>query len=377
MSIWKRIRHLRTFSMLTGAVCTSVVLLLGNGCGGGFPPKELAEARITVNRRTLEKKLFFEDSSLNLVTDLRIGNFDADLEEEILVLGSNKACLLKSDGVRKSCLLYKIDNLLDVRAVDLDGDGTQEWLAGGLWGTPSPALLNMHGDVLWKYDAKYKAMGDPGIVDMNNDGTKEIVLYEQSRGLLFFSPAKGLLKELKVSQPVAHLKTGDLDGDGLLELVTSGFDGVMTVRKNTGEIVAQKKLPFSYSDFELVGSDRQAVSQILVAGEDQLYAFGPDLNPVSKLDAPFARYLHVAAGVRLPAAGRTTRGESDEYASILNGRGGWHRSVLYVNESSGPLIYQEILDENFQSICQFRSEGSGTSFLVGGRGKVWLYTPHR
>jgi hypothetical protein len=39
------------------------------------------------------------------------------------------------------------------------------------------------------------------------------------------------------------------------------------------------------------------------------------------------------------------------FAALYKGRGGWHRSILYVFSSTGELVHKEILGDDFQSIA--------------------------
>ena len=50
-------------------------LAVFDGCGGAPPPTELAKERITVNQQDFKKNLIFESESLNLISDIRLGNF--------------------------------------------------------------------------------------------------------------------------------------------------------------------------------------------------------------------------------------------------------------------------------------------------------------
>jgi hypothetical protein len=46
--------------------------------------------------------------------------------------------------------------------------------------------------------------------------------------------------------------------------------------------------------------------------------------------------------------------------------------VLYYFARGGELVYKEILGDDYQAVTPLASS-QGASFLVGGRGEVWLY----
>jgi hypothetical protein len=50
----------------------------------------------------------------------------------------------------------------------------------------------------------------------------------------------------------------------------------------------------------------------------------------------------------------------------------WDRSVLFIHEIDGPLVYQEVLDENCGAILAVPS-GDAEHLLVGCQGRVWEY----
>jgi hypothetical protein len=61
------------------------------------------------------------------------------------------------------------------------------------------------------------------------------------------------------------------------------------------------------------------------------------------------------------------------FAALYKGRGGWHRSILYVFSSTGELVYKEILGDDFQSIAAVPSN-ENNAILIGGRNEVIRYS---
>jgi len=54
----------------------------------------------------------------------------------------------------------------------------------------------------------------------------------------------------------------------------------------------------------------------------------------------------------------------------------WKRSILYVYEPSGGLVYQEVLEGACQAVAAHRfAEGEAETLLVGGENQVWAYRP--
>jgi hypothetical protein len=61
------------------------------------------------------------------------------------------------------------------------------------------------------------------------------------------------------------------------------------------------------------------------------------------------------------------------FAALYKGRGGWHRSILYVFSSTGELVHKEILGDDFQSIAAVPSN-ENNAILIGGRNEVIRYS---
>jgi hypothetical protein len=54
----------------------------------------------------------------------------------------------------------------------------------------------------------------------------------------------------------------------------------------------------------------------------------------------------------------------------------WQRSVLYVYEPSGGLVYQEVFEGTYQAIAAQRLvDENADTLLLGGEGQVWAYRP--
>ena len=150
------------------------MVLFLSGCGEGRPP-EISLPGIVVAIQPYDKQRVLQSEDLNLVQLLSQGNFDGDTELEILVTGTDASCLLDEDLKRETCSSYMIDGLYGFRLVDLEGDGVFEYLTSGLWGTPAAAVVDLGGEVRWRYDKKYAS---PGLhaIDLDDDGVQEVVL---------------------------------------------------------------------------------------------------------------------------------------------------------------------------------------------------------
>jgi hypothetical protein len=157
----------------------------------------------------------------------------------------------------------------------------------------------------------------------------------------------------------------DLDGDGKDDRLLSHADGFEI--QATGTATSILLLP---------GRDywfRPAVTwsephRVLISTDELLLVFGPQANPLLRLSTPgMTAPLHIVAGAPLRDLG------SSPFASAFEGRGGWHRTILFVHSSRGDVIYKEVLEDDFPAIWPIADSTCG-EFLLGGRGEIWKYS---
>ncbi len=182
-------------------------------------------------------KLLYENPDLNLIHEMKLGKFGMD-KTGLMVVGSRGACLLTLEGQPVRCISFTSHNLYPVQVIELPKQNTYAFVAGGIWGEPAAVVMDSEGKVKWRYDAKFKAMGAPAVIDFGVSGERVISVFEKERGLLFFDLDNGKL--LSVSQPSAMLRSLraiDFDGDGRKELLASDTKGRLITMTSSGEVV--------------------------------------------------------------------------------------------------------------------------------------------
>src|SRR5262249_45147423 len=129
------------------------------------------------------------------------------------------------------------------------------------------------GRVKWRYDAKFKAMGAPAVIDLGSSDGKAVAVFERERGLLFFDLDNGKL--LSVMQPSAmlrDLRAVDIDGDGRKELLANDTKGRLITLTLSGEVV--------------ISTETQVFSFAVTQTEPPNIVIAPDLANVRLVDAP-------------------------------------------------------------------------------------------
>ncbi len=334
-----------------------MAVLLVASCGGGLPPKSLRKARVEVSEWTPSKELVFQKEGFGLVKAVLPLNDDAG----ILVVGGGQVCRASLSQSEHQCVELTA-GLSDLDVVPNALGEPSAIVGSGLWGNPSAASVNMDGSLNWRYDGGYDAMGRARYVD---DGDKRlVVLGNEWNPLLFLDFATG--DTVRQSDPAKIIASADFTGDGRLEILLGVGETDFVLFDGGGTELAELSVSTDYW-YEPVLTSAGGLFLVLSAG-NVLDVHDSQLGHVRRFDALGADSpLHVEAA----AFGRA--GPDAPFAALFKGRGGWHRSVLYLFAASGDLVYKEIFDGDFQSIYPLE-EAEGTTFLVGGRGEVWKYS---
>src|SRR5262245_10510306 len=197
---------------------------------------------------TLNKKLLYENRDLNLIREMKLGKFGMD-KTGLMVVGDSGACLLTLEGQPVRCITYKSLNLSSVQVIELTKQNTYAFVAAGIWGGPAAVVMDSEGKVKWRYDAKFKAMGAPAVIDVGASGERVVALFERERGLLFFEFDNGKL--LSVSQPSANLRNVraiDLDGAGRKELLVNDTkDRLLALTLSSESILPTESKVFTFA----------------------------------------------------------------------------------------------------------------------------------
>jgi hypothetical protein len=333
-----------------------VLLLVLAACGGGAPPRELRVPGVEVARQTPVKRVFYEDSGLNLVKAI------APADDGFLVVGNSRICRLSRPGEALGCNDTPVD--LWESEVVTDATGAPVAIVGsGGWGRPSAAVLDLTGRLLWKYEGGYDAMGSAAIVDRNGE---RIVLVEHSqKGLQTFAFKTG--ETVPSGDPPGRIvASADLDGDGARELLAVPENGMLRITDGSGTEVARLRLNEPWHHPVITNSQPPS---IVVSFDERIAVYDGRFRLQKEFSAAGSEFpLHVGAAAFLGT------GPGAPFVAVYKGRGGWHKSILYVYAEDGTTIYKEILDGDFPCVAPYGAATDRIAFLLGGRGRVLLYS---
>lgn len=159
----------------------------------------------------------------------------------------------------------------------------------------------------------------------------------------------------------------DFDDNGEFERIkplgTIGFK----LEKTDGSEIAQIQLDEDYWFKPKITWSQP--HYLLVSTDGALHVFDNHLREVRNLQTPGIRApLHISDGAPLSIAGE------GPFISVYGGRGGWHRTILFIHSLDGRVIYKEILVGDFNAVCPLSGKDGAYRFLLGGRGQVFEYS---
>ena len=171
-----------------------------------------------------------------------------------------------------------------------------------------------------------------------------------------------------------HHITADFDADGTPERLVPIERAGFKIETAAGTEVARAALEryWAGSEFRYWFEPAVTWSQprfVLVSVDATILVLDHRLREVRTLPVPGMRSpMHVSAGAPLGAA------EPGPFASVVVGRGGWHRSVLFIHSADNAVVYEEILGGDVGAVWPLPAANGRYRFLVGGRGQVWEYS---
>jgi len=328
-------------------------------------PPELKHPSIITGQDFLEKKEFSSNAVTGKVTDIV---YSAVSEPEIAVAGENGSVRLSLNGEEKSSLPFQ-SRPTHVDLIDVDADGTFEFLNRGGEGWQDASLIDNTGRTLWTYGGS-PAVNDMDAADIDGDGIAEFVTGHNGSGGVHLLDKTGRPLWKQSDGNVWHVEFVDTDGDGAVEIVHSNAGGDITVRDKKGAIVKRAKPAAYFSDFSLCRWPTKKDSEsLLLAENDTIWLFDFDGKTVAQFDAPGCGTLGHARGTLVKFAN-----EEPEYLAVVAEFDNWQRSVLYVYKQDKTLVYQEVLGELCASISTIPDGEEAEMLLLGGAGRIWKYS---
>lgn len=330
-------------------------------------PVELKNPGIRVGTEFLSKKLFLQDSQLEQVTDIVLGELDPSPGDEIGIASSSGALFVTRSATIKSSVMFNTrGDHVDI--IDVEKDGICEFMNRGMW-IINASLIDHKGKEVWNYSGA-SGVDDMSAGDVNGDGTLEFVVGFNGGGGVHLIDKAGKKKWSQPDGNVWHVEVVDINGDGKSEIVHSNAGGEIKVRDSQGNIIKQSQPSAYFSHFSLCKwPNKSSREYILYARDSVIWILNYDGKPIFQFNAPECGDYGDARGALVKLFK-----DQPEYLAVAVTCSNWNRTIFYLYDPTGKLVYKEVLDETGEAIAAIPLDNSGTdNILLGGNGRVWQY----
>jgi len=331
---------------------------------------------VIVDTVKYEKAAFFRGPAMNLVFDLRQGDFDGDGADDILAVGEDGAHILALDGRERRFIAFRAPE--PPWAVGLlagSGDGKLRFL-GNLPKAAQTVLLDETGAVAWKAPDSY--FGAPVAADLDGDGRAEI-LSPTADGIDVRGADGALVRPFTAAGKPLQLDAADMDGDGRADIVTGNWENSrnqIAIFSADGRQLSKWTSPLVFNRFSLVTPPGGTRPELMVLSDSvgELVFLDMQGKVTRTFSAPWGNKLSQARGMALQVAGNA-RG----FVSLGTSKGSRHHHITYVYNARGELVYADSADDDAQAVLALTGApgGSAGSFLVGSRNVIWKYAEKR
>jgi len=323
-----------------------------------------------------EKAVYFRGSAMNLVFDLRQGDFDGDGTDDILAVGEDGAHILALDGREKRFIAFRAPE--PPWAVGLlagSGDGKLRFL-GNLPKAAQTVLIDETGAVAWKAPGSY--YGAPVAADLDGDGRAEI-LSPTAAGIDVRRADGTPVRQFTAAGKPLQFDAADIDGDGRAEIVTGNWENSrnqIAVFSADGRQLATWTSPHVFNRFSFVTPPGGTRPELMVLSDSvgELVFLDMQGKVTRTYSAPWGNKLSQSRGMALQVAGNA-RG----FVSLGTSKGSRHHHITYVYNARGELVYADSADDDAQAVLALTGApgGSTSAFLVGSRNVIWKYAERR
>jgi len=376
----KGILALKRVVVAIGVVLLLFLVLLSQACfvpqDVSKPPPVLERAQVLVGGDAYQKHLFFSGSQLGDTSQILAG-WPADRENAALVIvGNQGAQFLSDDGTLKKYVRFSQAHFCPIQAVPLNKEGNFGFLTRDPTWACAVVLYDRDGNQLWSYSSSM-GVDDAAGGFMSNASTSVFVVGLNGWGGIRLLDQKGKEVWKQAGGNIWHVEILDAAGDGNGKILNSDARGELVSRNDKGEVTLRYETGGYVSNFALVrwGEERHPTHVLFYAsptfpagGTPRFRVIDSNGQRVAQLEAPLGDLLH-----RLEGTSVSFKKETATFAA-LQGDEVIKRSLLYLFDVRGKMVYQEVITEGCRGIAALPRESEET-LLVGCNNKVWEYRP--
>jgi hypothetical protein len=323
----------------------------------------------------LKREIFFQPSE----EKIKIGGY----EQAVYQPNSNKLKIVELEKNRLG--FFSFDIIQGFKVFDINGK--QIWVYG---------KDKIDLSILWQDNKKQRiderkyVMG-AAVGDLDGDGFAEYVVAVHNDGIRAFD-RHGIEKWFQPEKfPRSPLQIVDIDGDGKNELLEIGAE--LKIRDANGRIT--RELKSGGWDPAILfcenGNKKQSIDFCNIF-ENRMKCVDENENIVMEAAAPLsdipkkhphkitvpghpeASFMDDIERAAYPKAVWVAfKKDKPKYLAVVHSFIGLSRSLFYLYDDKGNLVYHELLPEDAQTIAVIPSANENQEILVGGKRTIWKY----
>jgi len=345
-------------------------------------PEDISVSRVTVNKLNLSKKIFLETEYPDETTDLSINENGSSKSSDLVVVSKVGAMFVDPDGKMKERISFRADDGESnnshrrnsrvahsfIKSVifkrQLYGYVTDTTLIDGT------IFINKDGTVAWRFAEGKSVQNAKAVEQSNSDAPEYVVSYGAENGIDLVDSngrkIKRIADDRAYSLQTIRLKSAN---EPVIAYLDSGTEHLF-VRNLTGEKLRDFKLPFPFAIFVTCRyPSKDGEYRGLVLKDEKLWIFDFDGNVIATPDAPLSDKL---SDVRATTV--KVKENEAEYLAVT-ATFDIRRTVFFLYDSNGNLVYQEILDDGNGGLLALPSVISDREDLfIATSSKIWRYS---
>jgi hypothetical protein len=309
-----------------------------------------------------QREVFANLPGFNVVD--AIARYTSDGHKGVLIIASgstSESCFVPDGGVT-ACVPLRGVVVAGAELAQGRSPDSAALFVSGLWGEPAVALVNASGDVVWRYDAKFTAMGHFAL--LRSSSGLEAVVAEPDAGLVYFDALSGK-RQATVTLPGVLTDIFTLSKkDGQQYLLGVAGSGKIVALSAAGSVL---KVSPSLGVFHAATAAGDS-SVLFIAPADTVYAIDEQLQRSGGWLAPGSADLHITAIDR-------NAGPTEATVAVFVGSGSARLTTgLYAFGPTGQLLLRDQSLYPTSGLLLLRNDEHSMVFLVGDRERVWQYT---
>ncbi len=325
-------------------------------------PDALKIAKVVSGSGLFSRSDFYREPDLGVITDVQPRQ-----DGGLVIIGQDGAAFLNSDGSFNRNIQFEKCNS-DVVLAEVGPGG---FLCRGAW-SKGAMFFDRQGNTLWSYGGQLPGVDDAVAGKLGTAGPEGIVVGLNGDGGIRLLNLDGKEIWKQDDGNVWHVEIVTIDDKPGDFIVHSNARGQLTVRDANGSMLARYTPELYLATFSLSAwKDDPRVSKLVAADQNFIYVLNTEGRVLARLPAPGN------AGIADPKGTPVKFSDNHSYYVGLLRHSLWTRSLLYIYDDKDELVYNEILDQDCDSLHAIPTSGHNEDLLLGCNGIVWKYSLRR